>query len=187
MIIGEEIVSLASSPEFWRSMSWSMGLILVPLINSSKQKLTYRVYHDLDYTEIPDNTVDTIEISVNPILLDGWITRYRLKTVQDAAFSHDGYFVSLPKFDSKVYQLPNNNNYGNDQAEQLCRTWMNGSHQTDLQYTEVRPYAFYYDAADPDDKRVKDATIDVMKWVEKGESFKHRIAYGADGTMTAGS
>jgi hypothetical protein len=186
MIIGEDIVSLVSSTEFWRTSSWAMGLILVPLINSSKQKLTYRVYHDLDYTEIPDNTVDTIEISVNPILLDGWITRYKLKTVQDIAMSHDTYFVSLPKFDSKSYQMGNNNNYGNNQAETLCRTWMNGAHQTDLTYTEVRPYAFYYDAGDTGEGRVKDATIDVMKWVEKGESFKHRIAYGADGALSAG-
>jgi hypothetical protein len=187
MIIGEDIVSLVSSTEFWRTSSWAMGLILVPLINSSKQKLTYRVYHDLDYTEIPDNSVSTIEISVNPILLDGWITRYKIKTVLDAAMSHDVYFASLPKFDSKQFQLSNNNNFGTDQLDQFVTTWMQGNHQTDMMYTDVRPYCFFYDLDDSADKRVKNATIDVMRWVEKGESFKHRIAYGADGVLTAGS
>lgn len=187
VIIGEDFVSLVSSTEFWKTSSWAMGLILVPLINSSKQKLTYRVYHDLDYTEIPDNNINIIEISVNPILLDGWITRYKLKTVQDINFSHDAYFASLPKFNRHDFQLANNNNYGSDQLEAFTHTWMQGNHQTDMIYTDVRPYCFYYDASDAEDTRVKDATIDVMKWVEKGESFKHRIAYGADGILTAGS
>lgn len=187
MIIGEDIVSLVSSTEFWRSISWSMGLILVPLINSSKQKLTYRVYHDLDYTEIPDNDVSIMEIQVNPILVDGWISKVKIKTVQDVMMSHSTYFVSLPKFDSKSYQLPNNNNFGNNTAEQICETWMKGEHQTIQVYTDTRPYCFYYDAADADNSKVKSATVDIMKWVEKGENFKHRMAFGADGALSAGS
>jgi hypothetical protein len=187
MIIGEDIVSLVSSTEFWKTSSWAMGLILVPLINSSKQKLTYRVYHDLDYTEIPDSNVDFIEISVNPLLVDGWISKYKIKTIMDVTMDADTYFVCLPKFDSKDYENANNNNWGSDVAYALCQTWMRGAHQTDLLYSDTRPYAFYYDATDASDYRVKSATVDVMKWMEKGESFKHRIAYGADGTLSAGS
>ena len=184
MIIGEDIVLLVSSTEFWRGISWSMGLILVPLINSSKQKYIIKSYHDLQHGEIADGSVSELTISYNPFILDGWVTKYNVKMIETGALNQDVYLMVMPRFNNKSYETSSDN--AGSQYADILAFGMNRGPETIHEYTNFRPYVTYFKNGGPP-ATVKSAQVDLMEWVDKGTYMHHVLVSGANGTVSSGS
>lgn len=186
MIIGEEIVSLVSSTEFWKTMSWSMGLILVPLVNSSKQKLVMRATHDIHYTDFTGNNTPGELYLSETIPLDGWISKakYTVFQVEDANANVMFFFSPVARMiDSNVV---NDTQVGFDLKSTIENFKDHGFAQAML---PVRPAVFGYDANEHMDGYPSIQQNDVMLWVESQELFYHQAIWTTDqntNTITSG-
>ena len=172
-------------------MSWGMGLTLVPLINSSKQKIKYRTYHDLNYVDIPDNAVDNHYIAVERVPLAGWLQKADISFINDAPLNVDTYFGVAPQFidGAKLgYSgVAENNTTVHDMIYNMFDA---GNNKVGVNYSNVRPVIKKYMASgntEVDEGRVQNYNVEYMKWLEAGDKFWHHMAYGADGTLTTGS
>lgn len=184
MIIGEDIVSLVSSTEFWRGISWSMGLILVPLINSSKQKYIIKSYHDLQHGEIGDSGVSELAIGYTPFILDGWVTKYHVKMIESSNCNNDVYLLVAPRFNAKAYE--HSRGTTSTQYSEILNTGMVGGPETIHEYTNFRPYITYFNQNDNANAIVKSATVDIMEWCDKGSYMAHHIVAGSPGSISQG-